>query len=145
LRAYVRQHYPVILTAEEALVLPGAEPTPGLFTPSRKYQALTALLQGQASTIATLVLGFGEIESRIEGRLPPFATKVGSKWWSNAKGRSVQSRAWLQAGWRVKQVDIPRHLVTFERIAPLPHSGSHGVDGDGAVAGDAVVGDGEAG
>ncbi|WP_321500073.1 hypothetical protein [Breoghania sp.] len=69
--------------------------------------------------------GFDEIERILGGALPASAT-AHRTWWANSGGLLVHQEAWLTAGWRVRQVDISRRQVTFQRArlgAALARSG----------------------
>ncbi|PTW62961.1 hypothetical protein C8N35_1011010 [Breoghania corrubedonensis] len=58
--------------------------------------------------------GFDEIERILGSALPASAT-AHRTWWANSGGLLVHQQAWLTAGWRVRQVDISRRNVTFQR------------------------------
>ena len=57
-------------------------------------------------------LTFDQIEKIIERKLPDSATY--RAFWANDSKHS-QSKAWMEAGWRVKAVNFDEHLVYFER------------------------------
>lgn len=57
---------------------------------------------------------FDEIERILGGSLPASAA-THRTWWANSGGLLVHQEAWLTAGWRVRQVDISRRHVTFQR------------------------------
>ena len=59
--------------------------------------------------------GFDEIE-RILGTALPASATAHRTWWANSGGLLVHQEAWLTAGWRVRQVDISRRHVTFQRV-----------------------------
>jgi len=63
-----------------------------------------------------LTLSFDKIEELLGAKLPPNALDEDSTWWANVEKGRVQSRAWLGAGWRVKQALPSDESVTFERI-----------------------------
>ncbi|MEI2385600.1 hypothetical protein [Breoghania sp. JC706] len=58
---------------------------------------------------------FDEIEGILGLALPASAT-THRTWWANSGGLLVHQEAWLTAGWRVRQVDISRRHVTFQRV-----------------------------
>ena len=57
-------------------------------------------------------LTFDQIEKIIERKLPDSATY--RAFWANDAKHS-QSKAWMEAGWRVKAVNFDENLVYFER------------------------------
>lgn len=77
-----------------------------------KYDSLHSYLKAQTSPCR---MSFAEI-NRIVGGLPASATSY-RQWWENeTNGSHVQARSWMNAGFRVIEVDLGR-CVTFERIA----------------------------
>jgi hypothetical protein len=76
----------------------------------RDYQPLTDYLRSRSED--ELQLSFAELE-RILGRALPHSAYTAS-WWF-APTRSVQGRAWLAAGWVVKERHVRMRLVTFAR------------------------------
>ena len=57
-------------------------------------------------------LTFEQIEKIIERKLPD--SSIYRAFWANDSKHS-QSKAWMEAGWRVKAVNFDEHLVYFER------------------------------
>jgi hypothetical protein len=57
---------------------------------------------------------FKEIEA-ILGFVLPKSARTHAPWWANVGGSHVQAEAWMGAGWRACQVDVPGEKVTFER------------------------------
>ncbi|PZV10591.1 MAG: hypothetical protein DCF22_16245 [Leptolyngbya sp.] len=51
----------------------------------------------------------------IEDKLPP-SVRQHRSWWSNATAGHTQSQQWLEAGWRVSNVNISEERVVFSRI-----------------------------
>ena len=81
-----------------------------------RYAPLTLWLQGQVETgLNKRVLTFEEVENIIEDKLPPSARQHRS-WWANATVGHTQSQQWLEAGWRVSNVNISEERVVFSRI-----------------------------
>jgi hypothetical protein len=77
-----------------------------------KYSALCRHLE--AETGPSVEMTFGEIDG-VVGGLPASARRY-SAWWSNEReGRHVQARAWLDAGWRVANVNLTTERVRFTR------------------------------
>ena len=77
-----------------------------------KYEPLRQFLTGRREASARVT--FREIEDILGFRLPASARKH-PPWWSNSGGTHTQSCAWLTAGWKTSQVDIPGEMVTFTR------------------------------
>jgi hypothetical protein len=80
--------------------------------PSR-YLALQRYLEAAPGDVVTLT--FGEIKVLIEAVLPP--SVYTRTWWTNTRERA-HVRAWLEAGWRVGQVEVNvrRRVATFTRL-----------------------------
>ncbi len=65
---------------------------------------------------STIRLTFDAIEEILGELLPPSAHKY-TAWWSNeVNGQHVQARSWLDAGWKIADVDIPNGLVSLIRF-----------------------------
>lgn len=59
---------------------------------------------------------FADVSALLAGELPPSAYRY-AEWWSNeTAGSHVQARAWIQAGWRVAEVNLAAATVVFERM-----------------------------
>jgi len=82
-----------------------------------KYQPLRQHLAGVASD--RIRLSFEELERILRFSLPNSARQY-APWWANTGGSHIQADAWMSAGWRTAQVDVPGEQVTFERIARRP-------------------------
>lgn len=67
-----------------------------------------------------VVVGFHTIDALVAGGLPPSA-RMYRAWWSN--GASSQSKAWLDAGREVGQVDLEGETVTFVPLGMAPGRG----------------------
>ena len=46
----------------------------------------------------------------------PVSAYTRREWWANDYPHHVQCAAWVLAGWRVENVDLPRQIVTFKTI-----------------------------
>jgi hypothetical protein len=77
-----------------------------------KYAPLRRWLE--STTGERLRLTFSEVEAILGFELPKSA-KTYAQWWANIGGSHVQAEAWVGAGWRTSQVDVPGARVTFER------------------------------
>jgi len=89
-----------------------------------KYQPLEAHLRKSGQE--TVSMTFSEIEEVIGAELPASAFKHRG-WWSNNPSNSVITHAWLDAGYKSANVDIPgRRLMfrRFEQMNPLAKLGA---------------------
>lgn len=80
-----------------------------------RYAPLAIWLQSRRSAEDRLQLTFQEVEQIIGGDLPASA-RTHRSWWANDSVGHVQSRQWLDVGWRVAQINITEEKVTFARI-----------------------------
>jgi hypothetical protein len=79
-----------------------------------KYEPLERYLDGVPERRVTLTLQ--QIEDVIGDRLPPNA-RDDHTWWANTNNPDrYQARAWLNAGWKVCEVNLAAGSVTLERI-----------------------------
>ena len=77
-----------------------------------KYEPLTRWLKQRASRRVTLAVT--EIDDLVDG-LPRSAYKHVDAWWGNDSSHP-QGRAWLDAGYAVKDVNLARDVVTFGQL-----------------------------
>ncbi len=77
-----------------------------------KYQPLLEFLRG--SNQREVILSFAEIEALMNNLLPDSA-KSKRAWWSNRSKGALQASAWMEAGYRVEDVDLDRQRVTFRK------------------------------
>jgi len=77
-----------------------------------KYQPLLEFLRG--SNQREVILSFAEIEALMNNPLPDSA-KSKRAWWSNRSKGALQASAWMEAGYRVEDVDLDRQRVTFRK------------------------------
>jgi len=80
-----------------------------------KYSPLNRYLIQRAKYTAQATLSFANIEGIISDNLP-FGAIRNQSWWSNTQSSS-QGRAWMNAGWRVQDVNIQERTVTFRKVA----------------------------
>ena len=86
-------------------------------------------------------MSFSELEQLVGG-LPPSA-RDHRPWWGNARASQAQARSWLNAGYRVTQVNLTSEWVEFEPEHPLPSErASSAVDAGQRRAPVAPAGDG---
>jgi DNA-binding transcriptional regulator YiaG len=78
-----------------------------------KYQPLLDFLCGSDQNEITL--SFVEIESLIKDSLPNSA-KSKRAWWSNRSKGALQASAWIEAGYRIENVDFDQQCVTFRQF-----------------------------
>ncbi|BAY63253.1 hypothetical protein NIES22_33390 [Calothrix brevissima NIES-22] len=78
-----------------------------------KYQPLLEFLLGSDQNEITL--SFAEIEILIKNNLPNSA-KSKRAWWSNRSKGALQASAWIEAGYRVGDVDFDKQYVTFRQF-----------------------------
>jgi hypothetical protein len=78
-----------------------------------KYDGLRDHLSPVAQS--RVVLSFGEIAAVVPGGLPPCAYRHRMWWLNEPEGSHVQARGWLDAGWRVDEVDPTAKQVAFVR------------------------------
>jgi DNA-binding XRE family transcriptional regulator len=81
-----------------------------------KYAPLGEALRRRPD--AVVVLSLEEIESVLGEPLPPTA-RTGAGFWSN-RTSGLQSAAWLEAGFRVADIDLHRGTVSFARRNRIP-------------------------
>lgn len=62
-----------------------------------------------------LTMSFFELDDLVGGL--PASARQHRPWWSNERGGHVQARAWLDAGWRVDEVNLTAERVRFVRSA----------------------------
>jgi hypothetical protein len=79
---------------------------------SLKYIRLAAFLAAQPDDVKTLTMGLDEIEDIVGASLP--ANARFPSWWRNEE-RRMHSRAWLAAGWEVREMNSSEATVVFTR------------------------------
>jgi hypothetical protein len=78
-----------------------------------RYAPLAIWLQGQKED--KVVLSFEDVEGIIQDALPISARKH-RNWWANDSVGHSQSQQWLEAGWRVSNINLSEEKVVFSRI-----------------------------
>jgi len=81
-----------------------------------KYTPLAVFLQGLPPEHTAASFDFEHIERHIIRGQLPLAARQHLSWWANDSTNHVQSRQWLEAGWRVEHVNLKAGLVQFVRI-----------------------------
>jgi hypothetical protein len=79
----------------------------------RKYDPLSAYLRGRPGNRATL--SFSDVEAVLGQPLPASAYRHRAWWANESKGAHVEAWAWLDAGWKVEDVNLTAQRVTFGR------------------------------
>lgn len=87
------------------------EPTPD----ESRYAPLAIWLQSQTSEQDKLLLTFRQVEEIIGAGLPPSARQH-RNWWANDSVGHTQSQQWLDAGWRVSNINMTEERVVFSPI-----------------------------
>jgi hypothetical protein len=77
-----------------------------------KYTPLNRYLIRRAEYADQVTLSFARIEGIIGDNLPLGAVRNRS-WWSNTES-NVQGQAWMNASWRVEDVNLQERIVTFK-------------------------------
>lgn len=86
-----------------------------VFADDSRYAPLAIWLQNQPVEKDLVKPTFAKIEEIIGGKLPESAYK-NRAWWANDSVGHVQSKQWLDVGWRVASVNMTTHVVRFARI-----------------------------
>ncbi|NJM41245.1 MAG: helix-turn-helix domain-containing protein [Anaerolineae bacterium] len=95
--------------------------------PGSKYHPLFAYLRDHE--LDEVALTFNQIEKLIGERLPEGA-KIERGWWGNRKAGGAHAKAWLNAGFKVKGLDLERRKVIFAKPNKLPANYKITRDGD---------------
>jgi DNA-binding transcriptional regulator YiaG len=77
-----------------------------------KYKPLLEYLR--SSNQSEVILTFAEIEALMNNPLPNSA-KSKRAWWSNRSKGALQALAWMNAGYRVEDVDLDGQRVKFRK------------------------------
>jgi len=85
-------------------------------TLKNKYSWLVQSLNGYGSD--EIKLSFDKVEEMLKSPLPNSAREHAA-WWSNAKSGRSQSAAWMNAGWKTKNLDMQKQEVTFYRFKAI--------------------------
>jgi len=82
-----------------------------------KYDGLRNHLKFRAAFTDTVRLSFAQIDGIIGDNLPLSAYRH-EEWWSNSP-TNAHARAWLDAGWKVQEVDFKNGYVVFQKAKDL--------------------------
>ena len=83
-----------------------------------KYDGLARHLKFRGAFTGTVRLSFARIDGLIGSNLPMSAYR-NREWWSNTTS-NAHSRAWLDEGWEVKEVNLEEGFVIFKKVRQLP-------------------------
>lgn len=85
-------------------------------TATGRYAPLVRRLIAQPASVDKLSLTFDEIDALLgEHQLPDSARKYRA-WWANDTVSHAHSQQWLEAGWRVANINMSEQRVVFARI-----------------------------
>jgi len=90
-----------------------------------KYDPLTRHLA--ARQLGQIPMTFPELEALLGFALPPSARKHRA-WWSNNPSNSVMTKAWLEAGYQSRDVDLAAERLVFAKlntVDPVVPNGDH--------------------
>jgi len=82
-----------------------------------KYEPLKRYLRFRGSFTDVVKLSFAKIDGIIGDNLPMSAFRS-EKWWSNSSN-SVHAKAWVDAGWRIQEVNLEEGYVVFRKVKTL--------------------------
>ena len=81
-----------------------------------KYEALKRYLKYRAAFTNVVKLSFAKMDGIIGDNLPMSAFR-NEKWWSNSP--SVHAKGWLDAGWKMQEVNLEQGYVVFQKVKRL--------------------------
>ncbi|MEM2103272.1 MAG: hypothetical protein QW717_00085 [Candidatus Bathyarchaeia archaeon] len=82
-----------------------------------KYEALTRHLKFRSAFTDTVRLSLAQIDGIIRDNLPISAYRS-EKWWENSPSRT-HSKSWLDAGWKVQEVNLEKAYIIFKKVRKL--------------------------
>jgi hypothetical protein len=82
-----------------------------------RYGGLTNYLKFRGAFTSIVKLSFARIDGLIGENLPMSAYRS-EKWWENLPS-SPHAKAWLDAGWEVKEVNLKEGQVVFKKVKQL--------------------------
>ncbi len=83
-----------------------------------KYAGLESHLKFRAAFTNEVKLKFARIDGLIGSNLPMEAYRD-PLWWSNSSS-SLHTKAWLNAGWEVQEVNFKEGYVVFKKVRDIP-------------------------
>jgi len=82
-----------------------------------KYSPLEKYLRELPVSQREVILGFEQIESILNNRLPASAYEDERWWEQETEGNHVNKRAWTNAGWKILSLDVNAEWVKFVRAS----------------------------
>jgi hypothetical protein len=82
-------------------------------TPINKFDLLRNYLKFRASFTNRVTLSFAKVEGIISDNLPMAALRD-ENWWTSTA--SVHAKAWLNADWKVENINLKDRAITFTKI-----------------------------
>jgi len=79
-----------------------------------KWAGLEGHLKFRAAFTNIVKLTFARIDGLIGNNLPMAAYRDGA-WWSNTSS-SIHTKAWINAGWEVQEVNLKEGYVVFKKV-----------------------------
>ncbi|HVP26547.1 MAG TPA: hypothetical protein VMT26_02645 [Candidatus Bathyarchaeia archaeon] len=83
-----------------------------------RFEGLGGYLRFRGAFTKVVKLSFVRVDGIIGDNLPMEAYKS-EAWWSN-DSNSVHARGWLDAGWRVREMNLKEGYVVFEKFKDVP-------------------------
>jgi DNA-binding transcriptional regulator YiaG len=84
---------------------------------SSKYYPLYQFFKQSNEDI--ILLTVADVQSILDGNLPVSA-RTQRAWWSNRRTANAQSSAWLDAGYRVDQLNLENNQIIFRKEGTIP-------------------------
>jgi len=82
-----------------------------------KYEKLKRYLNYRAAFTNLVKLSFAKVDGIMGDNLPMSAYR-NERWWSNSPS-SVHAKAWLDAGWKMQEVNLQEAYVVFQKVKGL--------------------------
>ncbi|MCP4360319.1 MAG: helix-turn-helix transcriptional regulator [Chloroflexi bacterium] len=83
-----------------------------------KYYPLYQFFQQSSEDV--ILLTVGDVNSLLDGNLPTSARSQRA-WWSNRRTAVAQSAAWINAGYRVDELNLEVGQITFRKEGTIPN------------------------
>jgi hypothetical protein len=82
---------------------------------TNKYAPLEQYLRGLPQTQKEVTLSFEQIEGLLRSKLPSSAYGYPQWWEHETEGNHINTRAWINAGWTIKSLDLDQKWVKLVR------------------------------
>jgi len=83
-----------------------------------KYDGLESHLKFRAAFTNVVKLSFARIDGLIGSSLPTNAFRD-TAWWGNSSS-NTHTKAWLNAGWEVQEINLKEGYVIFKKVRNVP-------------------------